>query len=307
MHMKKSIIFIISSLLLGAVASAQPHKVIEKEFERFSAVNVQDKFVVKLMNSDRYAVRVNVDERIAAHVQAYEKNGTLYLVLDERGYTKELKKELKKKGAVQPTLEVEIYMPMIKSLIFKDEVLVKHSDNLRSDDFTLTATDDVNIQQLRVSCSSAEMDISRSAVVSADFEVGNTLTLAAENSSTVFLEQKGGVAVLDLSGSSNVDLKATVQAVEVKASSGSESHISGTASSLTVDAAGYSRTDAELLEVREGYMIQSGSSKCHVNIYDKMKVNLTGGAMLTFKRTPAIEVERIVNSTLIKADDPKRK
>jgi hypothetical protein len=29
--------------------------------------------------------------------------------------------------------------------------------------------------------------------------------------------------------------------------------------------------------------------------------------MLTFKRSPAIEVERIVNSTLIKADDPKRK
>ena len=38
-----------------------------------------------------------------------------------------------------------------------------------------------------------------------------------------------------------------------------------------------------------------------------MRVNLTGGCMLTFKRTPRIEVERIVNSTLIKADDPKRK
>ena len=305
--MKKSIIFIVSCLLLGAVASAQPQKVIEKEFERFSTVNVQDKFVVKLMNSDRFAVRVNVDERIAAHVQAYEKNGTLYLILDEKGYTKELKKELKKKGAVQPVLEAEIYMPAVKSLIFKDDVLVRHSDYLRSDDFTLTATGDVKIQQLRVSCTTAAMDISRNAVVSAEMVVANTLTLETSNSSSVSLDQKGGLTVLDMSGSSHVDLKAEVQSVEVKASSGSESHISGTSSTLIVEASGSSRTDAELLEAREGYMIQSGSSKCHVNIYDKMKVNMTGGSMLTFKRTPAIEVERSVNSTLIKADDPKRK
>ena len=76
---------------------------------------------------------------------------------------------------------------------------------------------------------------------------------------------------------------------------------------LTVEASGYSRTDAELLDASEGLITQSGSSKCHVNISDKMKVNLTGGSMLTFKRTPSIEVDRIVNSTLIKADDPKRK
>ena len=76
---------------------------------------------------------------------------------------------------------------------------------------------------------------------------------------------------------------------------------------LTVNASGLSRTDAELLEVKEGQMTQTGSSKCHVNVTEKMKVNLTGGCMLTFKRAPSIEVERIVNSTLIKADDPKRK
>lgn len=305
--MKRSLVFIISCLLFGVMAVAQPQKVIEKTFERFSTVKVQDKFVVRLINSDRFAVRVNVDERIASHVQAYEKNGTLYLVLDEKGYTKELKKELKKKGAPQPMLEAEIYMPEINSLIFTDKVMVAYSDFLRSNDFTLTATDNVKIQQLKVACTTASIDVSRSATVSADMDVANTLYLAANNSSTVSIAQRGGMAVLDLGGSTYVDMKAAVQSVDVKASSGAESHISGSSSTLTVDASGYSRTDAELLEVSEGYMTQSGSSKCHVNVYDKMKVNLTGGAMLTFKRTPEIEVERIYNSTLIKADDPKRK
>ena len=95
--MKKSLVFIIACLLWGSVAYAQPQKLIEKDFEKFSTVKVEDKFDVKMYTSDRYSVRINVDERIAAHVQAYEKNGTLYLILDEKGYTKELKKQLKQR------------------------------------------------------------------------------------------------------------------------------------------------------------------------------------------------------------------
>ena len=48
-------------------------------------------------------------------------------------------------------------------------------------------------------------------------------------------------------------------------------------------------------------------AKCHVNIMENLKVNLTGGSMLTFKRKPVFEVERILNSSLLTADDEKRK
>lgn len=305
--MKKSLVLIISCLLLGAVASAQPQKIIEKDFERFSTVKIQDKFDVKLISSDRYAVRINVDERIASHVQAYEKNGTLYLILDERGYTKDLKKQLKQKGAAEPVLEVEIYMPEIKSLVCSGDVHVLHSDVLKSDNFTLTVSDDVKIQQLKVQCSTADIDVSKDAELYAEMSVASKLYLDAGNSSKVSLVQNGGNSFIELDGSSYMDMKASLQWIEILASSGAESHISGTASMLTVNASGLSRTDAELLEVNEAQMTQTGSSKCHVNVLEKMKVKLTGGSMLTFKRAPAIEVERIVNSTLIKADDPKRK
>ena len=305
--MKRMIICIISCLLFGVMASAQPQKVIEKEFEKFSTVNVQDKFVVRLIRSDKYSVRINVDERIAAHVQAYEKNGVLYLVLNEKGYTKELKKELKQKGAAQPVLEAMIYMPEINSLIFSDNVTVAYSDELKSEKFTLTASDNAKVQHLRVTCSTADMNVSRSAEVSAEMYVASRLYLKTLNSSKVSIVQNGGNAFLEQDGSSLIDFKAAVQSLEVLASSGAESRISGTASMLTVDASGYSRTDAELLDATEGLITQTGSSKCHVNVSDKMKVNLTGGSMLTFKRTPTIEVERILNSSLLKADDPKRK
>ena len=305
--MKRMIICLISCLLFGVMASAQPQNVIEKEFEKFSTVNVQDKFVVRLIRSDKYSVRINVDERIAAHVQAYEKNGVLYLVLNEKGYTKELKKELKQKGAAQPVLEAMIYMPEINSLIFSDNVSVAYSDELKSEKFTLTASDNAKVQHLRVTCSTADMNVSRSAEVSAEMYVASRLYIKSLNSAKVSIVQNGGNAFIEQDGSSLIDFKATVQSLEVLASSGAESRISGTASMLTVDASGYSRTDAELLDVAEGMITQTGSSKCHVNVSDKMKVNLTGGSMLTFKRTPTIEVDRILNSSLLKADDPKRK
>jgi hypothetical protein len=298
---------IISCLLFGVMASAQSQKVIEKEFEKFSTVKVQDKFVVRLVKAEKFSVRINVDERIAAHVQAYEKNGVLYLVLNEKGYTRELKKELRKKGAVQPVIEATVYMPRVNSLIFTDDVVVAYSDELKSDNFTLTASDDVKIQHLKVSCSTAEINVSRSADVTSDIKVGNRLYLETSNSAKISLVQNGGNAFVKQVGSSVVDLKATVQDVDLTISSSSEARISGRACTLTVNASGSSRTDAELMDVHEGYITMTSSSKCYVNVADKLKVNLTGGSMLTFKRTPAIEVDRIVNSTFIKADDPKRK
>lgn len=307
--MKKSIILIVASILLGAVtAMAQPQKVIAKDFERFYTVKVQDKFVVKLKSADKYSVRIICDERIAAHVQAYEKNGVLNLILDERGYTKELKKQLKKKGAAQPTLEAEIYVPEIKSLILMDEVLLTRCDAIRSDNFTMTVTDDVKVQQLNINCTSADIDVSKNAeLTDATFNVTEKLTLKAANSTKTGLLQNGGRASLNLSGSAVLDMKSAVKFVEVIASSGADSKIYGTADVVFVEGSGLTRTDVEYLEAHNGKVTLSGSAKCYSNVLDKLTVNLTGGSMLTFKGMPAFVIERIVNSTLIKADDPKRK
>lgn len=307
--MKKSIILIVISMLLGAVtAMAQPQKVIAKDFERFYTIKVQDNFVVRLKSSDRYAVRIVCDERIAAHVQAYEKNGVLNLILDEKGYTKELKKQLKQKGAAQPTLEADIYVPEIKSLILMDKVLLRDCDAIRADNFTMTVKDDVKVQKLDINCTSAEIDILRNAVITdAIFNVSEKLTLKASNSSKTSLIQYGGRAAFELNGSATLDMKGHVRLVEVIASSGSESHIYGNADVLFVDGSGFSKTDVEYLEARNGKVTLSGSAKCYSNVLDKLTVNLTGGSMLTFKGMPEFIIERIVNSTLIKADDPKRK
>jgi len=305
--MKKLIFMIAAMLLMGANAFAQPLLVQDKDFEKFLSLNVESDFIVKLVKSDSYAVKLTTDERIAAHVQAFVKNGTLYLILDEKGYTPELKKQLRQKGAAAPVLQAEVYMPTLNSLIMNGKSQLVHCDSFYNENFTATLSGNAVAAQLNVGCSTAELNVSKGAKVTAALAVESKVYLNASNSATVSLTQNGGNAFLKLGGSSLVDMRAEAQSVEVEASSSAESHVSGVASMLKVTAVGLSRTDTELLETKDGDVTLSGSAKCHVNVTDNLKVNLTGGSMLTFKRKPSIEVDRIVNSTLIKADDPKRK
>ena len=76
---------------------------------------------------------------------------------------------------------------------------------------------------------------------------------------------------------------------------------------MAVSAVGSSKIDAEAVSVSKASMSQSGTSRCYVNVSDTLKVNLTGNSLLSFKEKPYIDVERIVGSTLIKADDTKRR
>lgn len=305
--MRKTLFIIALSLLFGVCASAQPLKVQEKTYEKFSKISAEDNFVLKFYHSETYSVTLKSDERIAAHVQAYVKNGTLYLILDEKGYSPELKKQLRQKGAAAPVLEAEVYMPTYSSLVITDKCVLSHSDDFATETFVLTASDHAVVSELNIACSTAEFNVSKNAQVKSTAYVNGKLYLNASNSTQVTLTQEGGNALVSVGNSAFVDLKASVNTLEVEVASSSESHFSGTASFIKVLASNLSKVDAELIEAQEGDIMLSGSAKCYVNVTEKLKVNLTGGSMLTFKRTPIFEIDRIVNSTLIKADDARRK
>ncbi len=305
--MKK--IFLFSAFLLCAIlsASAQSHFVQDKDYESFKTVNVSDKFTVKLKHSSKYSVRVTSDERLSPYIQVYVKNGTLYLVLDEKNYTPELKKELRQKGAAEPLLEAEISMPTIKSLVLKDKAVLSYCDRFHSESFVLTVSDNAKVSHFNLDCSTAELSFAKNCTASADISATGKLSVSASNSSEVSLTQTGGTLILESCGSAVIKAKANVSEASLNVSNGSNVSVAGKASVIKVKASGLSKTDVEHFEAKDGEVEQSGSSKCYVNVTDNLLVNLTGGAMLSYKRKPSIEVERIISSTLVKADDPKRK
>jgi hypothetical protein len=305
--MKKLILAVMTALLFGVSAFAQPLLVQEKNYEKFDKISVEDNFVLRFIKAGTYAVTLKTDERIAAHVQAYVKNSTLYLVLDEKGFSSDLKKELRKKGAAAPVLEADIYMPSVSAVVLKGKSVLASCDRFETETFTMTVTDNALVSYVDIACSTGEINVSKNAQVTGTAAVTSKMYLNISNSAQASFTQNGGNAFVSQSNSAYIDYKANLNMIEIEATGGSESHISGTSSHLKVTGAGLSRVDAELLESKDGDVFLNGSTKCHVNVTDHLKVNLTGGSMLTFKRNPSFEIDRIVNSTLIKADDVKRK
>jgi hypothetical protein len=228
-------------------------------------------------------------------------------VLDEKGFSSDLKKELRKKGAAAPVLEADIYMPSVSAVVLKGKSVLASCDRFETETFTMTVTDNALVSYVDIACSTGEINVSKNAQVTGTAAVTSKMYLNISNSAQASFTQNGGNAFVSQSNSAYIDYKANLNMIEIEATGGSESHISGTSSHLKVTGAGLSRVDAELLESKDGDVFINGSTKCHVNVTDHLKVNLTGGSMLTFKRNPSFEIDRIVNSTLIKADDVKRK
>lgn len=306
--MKKIIMSLISALALMMVANAQKPVVHTLEYESFNNVKVSDDFIVKLVSADKYMVRTTVDGRIESYVKAYVQNGTLYISLDRKSFPSDLKKALRVKGAPAPILEVEISFPSIESMEMGGNSILHRSDVIYSEYFKLTVNEKARVDKIYVDCNTAEVILSKNAYADVETRASEMLYVIASNSSKAVVKQAGKNLKIDAAGSSEVSAIAEVDHINVLTSSMSSVILSpGTADSMTVSAVGSSKIDAEAVSVSKASMSQSGTSRCYVNVSDTLKVNLTGNSLLSFKEKPYIDVERIVSSTLIKADDPKRR
>lgn len=305
--MKKTLITLISALALTFTSNAQQTVTQTKELDPFTEVKVTDKFKVSLRNSSTYSVKIDSDERIADYVRCVVKNGVLSFILDEKDYPAELKKTLKAKGAAEPVLNIEVYTPQLKKLVVENKAIILDSDLLAANEFDLEVSGQAVVSKLFLDSGSANMKFSNNSSSNVSVSVKTKLEVKTANSATVNIRHKGGNGLYETKGSSVLNLHSEALELQFNSSGSSECYVSGNASILQVESSGSSHIDAEVLEAEEGSFTLDGSCECNINVEKTIKVNLEGGSTLTFKRAPEIEVERIIKSTLIKADDPDRK
>ena len=305
--MKKLFIAVALAVITAIAANAQASLVQENDYESFSSVNISDDFIVKLNSSDKYSVKTISDERVAPFVSCYVKNGVLYVSLDRKSFTPELKKQLKAKGAAKPVLEVEVYFPSIKSLEMSGNTNLQIADVVKADNFTLVLSAKAKVNKLNIESETAEINLSKSAYANVEATTSKTLYVNTENTSQAIVKHFGNAISLTSAGTSLQNIESEVVSMNASLNGGSTIEVKGSAAKLQVKGAATSRLTAEALAADNASVEQTGSSKCHVNVTGNILVNLTGGAMLTFMGKPTIEVDRIVNSTLIKHDDPRRK
>ena len=305
--MKKLLFTLVAAIFTSLAANAQASLVQENDYESFSSVNVSDDFSVKLINSPKYSVKTVSDERIAPYVVCYVKNGVLYVSLDRKSFSQELKKQMRVKGTAAPILEAEIYCPTIKSLEMSGNANLKLADVINAPNFTLILTDKAKVNKINIEGETAEINLSKGAYASIEATTVKTLYVTTENTSQAIVKHFGNAISLVSSGASTQNVESEVVNMNADFSGGSTIEVKGSTTMLQANGSGTSRLTAEETVADSASVTQTGSSKCHVNVTGNLLVNLSGGAMLTFKDKPVIEVERILNSTLIKHDDPRRK
>lgn len=305
--MKKLFFALALAVMTAIAANAQASLVQENDYESFSSVNISDDFIVKLNSSDKYSVKTIADERVSSFVSCYVKNGVLYVSLDRKNFTADLKKQLKTKGSPKPVLEVEVYFPTIKSLEMSGNANLQIADVIKAENFTLVLTDKAKVNKINIESETAEVNLSKGAYANVEATTSKTLYVNTENNSQAIVKHFGNAISLTSAGASLQNIESEVVNLNASLAGGSTIEVKGSAAKLQVKGAATSRLTAEALAADNASVEQTGSSKCHVNVTGNILVNLTGGAMLTFMGKPTIEVDRIVNSTLIKHDDPRRK
>ncbi|MCM1502860.1 MAG: DUF2807 domain-containing protein [Bacteroidales bacterium] len=155
-------IFIIFTLALASAAMSAQQKqvVINHDYMGFSGIEANDNFEINVVCSDSHSIKVTANSSIEEYVQAYVKNGVLYLNIDEKAMPSELKKEFKAKNSVISTVKAEVSMLMLKSLTINGTSVVNVADTLAMDKLYVKLSKTALVKNLNVNASvSAVIDV----------------------------------------------------------------------------------------------------------------------------------------------------
>ena len=157
--MKKFVL--IASLLALVSASSFAQKTVDQtiDYTGFRNIEIKKAFEVEICPSETYSVQLSVDERIAENVIAAVNNNTLILDVDEKSYSKELKKELKAKNSIPPVLRVKVFCPVLNKIIAGDKAVISASENIKADDLSIEFTNSVLARNLVIDAKAVKIKL----------------------------------------------------------------------------------------------------------------------------------------------------
>lgn len=302
--MKK--IITLAAALIAAMPSLFAQKVVDQviDYTGFKNIEANKNFEVKFVNSDAYSVKLTVDERIAENVIAIVKSNTLILDIDEKGYSKELKKELKAKNAIPPVVIAEVHAPSINKVILNNNTLFSAADNIKSDDVVFEVNNNAVVKNIALDANAAKIKMNNKATARFDI-YANEIEYYGSNSASVTLVLNCNNLVLSGENSSNTTADGELRNVQVKGQNSAFITLTGNATKAVVHGSNSTMINLDGLNTKEAEVDLSNSACCKINAKERLKVELLNSSHLIYNANPSIEIERIVGSTMTKSSDTK--
>jgi len=304
MIMKRIVLSIIALVAVVCAANAQTVKKYQ-EYTQFNNIEASHYFDIELVYGDVYSTTMVVDSLISDYALAYVKGNTLTLKVDEKSYAPEVKKALKGKNAVIPTLKVKITLPSINKITLSNTCVLYSNDengSIKSDVLKINASNSTNIKSLTVDAKDVEINLENKAAGRFDI-VSNSVTINADNSAGAIVALNCNNLVIGLANSTNVSMNGTFKSGSVKTKGSSTLTMTGEAAKLSVDGSNSSRIYADGLLLKDSDIVLTNSALCEINAKEHIKVDLTNSSHLVFNANPSVEVSRIVSSTMTRSSD----
>ncbi|MBR1928087.1 MAG: DUF2807 domain-containing protein [Bacteroidales bacterium] len=274
----------------------------EHDLSPFTGIEASDGFKVSVNMGERFSAKLTMDDALESYVMCYVKSGVLHLGLDGKGLPKDMKKMYKGKNSPEPTLVAVVTMPSLKSLTLNDDSQFFSSGKLEAEDIIINMSGSSMASNFAISGKTLGLSLSKNAKftnVSADFV--EDINVSADGKAAVAIEGQAKNLQIIASGNSAVDVKAEVEnAIKVEVSSGSQTSVSGKASSLELSGKGTSaKVDASALKTGKVSVALTGVS-ADVSPLESLDLDLGRGAEVSFSGDPVINLIKIQNASVIR-------
>lgn len=288
----------IFALCLAAVSAPAQSKQSSHDFSAFDALEADYDFNIRVVSARDYSISMDVEDDLKDCIQAYVKNHTLYLKLDEKSMPSDIRRRYRGRRAAKPKLDATVYMAEpLTSVKLSGASTLDVEDDIECKEFVLTLSENARVTSLLVDADNVTVTLSGKA--SADLTVyADDLQVNASGNSSVVLEQDSQKIVIAASGSSQIDMEGETLDAQVTASGTSKATLTGKTNLLTVNGSGTASVDALNLKTSECTVKLSGLSKLSESATEMVHVELSGSSTLTFDGEPVFDIVGVKSSTI---------
>ena len=162
---KRILCVLIGTIAFSLAAFAQTESQ-HLEFEGFDAVVIEDEFDVTFRESRNYMVDYTVDAALENNrlVEIYARGNTLYISLNRKGMSSDLKKQYRGRNAGKAVLKAVIYAPSISSLTVRGKAVFDAAGTeFIGKSMALTVSDNAKVSGITINTEELTVDLSKAA------------------------------------------------------------------------------------------------------------------------------------------------
>ena len=301
-----NLIICIVTLCSASVLGAAQGKQSSHDFSAFDALEVDYDFNVRVVDSRKYSITLNVENVLKDYIQAYVKNHTLYITLDEKALPSDVKKMFRGRRSAPPLLEATVYMPEpLVSVKMSGASTLSVDEELKCKDFVIDLSENAVISKLTVDA--GQVTVTSAGKSSADIVVyADDIKLNAAGSSKISLEQDSQNLAIVSGGSAEIDVEGETLEAGLTTSGSSKVYLTGKTNNLTVTGSGSSYIDAINLKTSDCSARLSNSSKLYEAATEALHLDLTGNSTVVFDGEPKIDIINVKSSTIQRYSNAKK-